>query len=388
MPPPIPPTNNALVGAAYAEGMLIVIENVYPNTVPSKFHKIDPADGTILGTVNFPFNGYCMGISYDGSNLWVAQWSPVNVIYQIGLDGSLISQFTPATGVYSCRSVNVEGDYLWVGADYLANDTKLYKMTMTGAILEEYNTGSVVGWYMGGEIDTQYPTGFNLFVVDNVGNTIKQLSTAGGTVTLMDQFASPVSASDYAEGLTFDGEYLWHNAGYALQGLIWCIDDGMAGTPPDVTPFLDPIGSTTIPATGGTLEFIVGVTNNEPGTVSFEAWTDVTLPDGSIYGPLIGPLNLTLTGGQTVDRTRTQDVPAGAPPGLYSYNAYAGASEASFDFEKLGVKDKFLMTLLKKKLESKKELTEDETGMLAAYDIPVDFTDRVNIRDLIEFVRG
>jgi menaquinone-dependent protoporphyrinogen IX oxidase len=58
-----------------------------------------------------------------------------------------------------------------------------------------------------------------------------------------------------------------------------------------------------------------------------------------------------------------------------------------FDFNKLGVKDKMLMTLLKKKLESKKELTEDEEGMLVAYDDPVDFTDRENIRELVNYVK-
>jgi hypothetical protein len=321
--------------------MLIVVENVYPSSIPSKFHMIDPADGTILGTVNFPFNGYCMGISYDGLNLWVVQWSPINVIYEIGLDGSLISQFTPATGAYSCRSLNVEGDNLWVGANAGSNDTKLYKMTMTGAIQEEYITGSVVGWYMGGEIDTQYPTGFNLFVVDNIGNTIKQLSTAGGSVSLMAQFASPVAPGDYAEGLTFDGEYLWHNAGYASQGLIWCIDDGMAGTLPDVTVFLDPTSSTIIPAGGGMLEFVIGATNNEPGMATCDIWTDATLPDGSIFGPIIGPVNKTFNAGQTASRDRTQNIPGSAPTGLYTYNAYAGfypsqiASEAHFDFEKL-----------------------------------------------------
>jgi len=58
-----------------------------------------------------------------------------------------------------------------------------------------------------------------------------------------------------------------------------------------------------------------------------------------------------------------------------------------FEYDKLGIKDKFLMNLLKKKLESKKELTEDEEGMLAAYDEPVDFTDRKNIRGLIRYVQ-
>jgi len=58
-----------------------------------------------------------------------------------------------------------------------------------------------------------------------------------------------------------------------------------------------------------------------------------------------------------------------------------------FDYEKLGIKDRMLMTLLKKKLESKKELTEDEAGMLAAYDEPVDFTDRENIKDILSYVK-
>jgi len=59
-----------------------------------------------------------------------------------------------------------------------------------------------------------------------------------------------------------------------------------------------------------------------------------------------------------------------------------------FDYDKLGIKDRLLMKLLKKKLESKKELTEDEEGMLSAYDDPVDFTDRDNIRELVDYVRN
>lgn len=59
-----------------------------------------------------------------------------------------------------------------------------------------------------------------------------------------------------------------------------------------------------------------------------------------------------------------------------------------FDYDKLGMKDKMLMKLLKKKLESKKERTEDEQGMLDAYDDPVDFTNRDNIKELIELVKN
>lgn len=58
-----------------------------------------------------------------------------------------------------------------------------------------------------------------------------------------------------------------------------------------------------------------------------------------------------------------------------------------FDYDKLDLKDKMLMTMMKKKLEMKKGLTEDEKGLLEAYDEPVDFTDRENIKDLIGYVR-
>ncbi len=57
-----------------------------------------------------------------------------------------------------------------------------------------------------------------------------------------------------------------------------------------------------------------------------------------------------------------------------------------FDYTKLKPVDKILMTLLKWNLKKKKELTPDERGMLAAYDIPVDFTRKDNIREIITYV--
>lgn len=60
-----------------------------------------------------------------------------------------------------------------------------------------------------------------------------------------------------------------------------------------------------------------------------------------------------------------------------------------FDYSKLGLKDKFLMSLLKLKLrmtpESKR--TPDETGMLAAYQSPADFTKKKYMEELLELAR-
>ena len=66
-----PGANNAWVDMAWANGELIMYKNVYPNTIPSQFLRINPSTGAIIATVNFPFNGYVMGGTYDGANLWV-----------------------------------------------------------------------------------------------------------------------------------------------------------------------------------------------------------------------------------------------------------------------------------------------------------------------------
>lgn len=63
-----------------------------------------------------------------------------------------------------------------------------------------------------------------------------------------------------------------------------------------------------------------------------------------------------------------------------------------FDMSKQGLIDRLLMSMLRSSLESKRRknqtLSEDEKGMLAAYDAPLDFTDRAAIAPLVAYVRG
>jgi len=109
-----------------------------------------------------------------------------------------------------------------------------------------------------------------------------------------------------------------------------------------LTPSGTPI---QIPANGGSFNFNVAVTNNESSTAMCQAWTMVTLPNGSEYGPLIGPIDINLLGGNSVNRDRTQAVPSAAPSGGYTYDAYVGYYPANiwdedhFEFEKLAVDD-------------------------------------------------
>jgi flavodoxin len=58
-----------------------------------------------------------------------------------------------------------------------------------------------------------------------------------------------------------------------------------------------------------------------------------------------------------------------------------------FDFSKLDVTNKVLMTLLRVRLSFKSERTPDEKGMLASYDKPLDCTRRENVAELVAFAR-
>ena len=62
-----------------------------------------------------------------------------------------------------------------------------------------------------------------------------------------------------------------------------------------------------------------------------------------------------------------------------------------FDYRKLNLLDKMLMTLLKTsikwKKKKKKKLTSDEIGMLEIYDKPTDYTRKNKISELIAYVR-
>jgi hypothetical protein len=104
-----------------------------------------------------------------------------------------------------------------------------------------------------------------------------------------------------------------------------------------MTPFDTPI---EIPAIGGSFDYYIQVTNIDPLSLNVNAWCDVTLPSGGIYGPTLGPVNIDVPSEFTIGRERTQSIPTGAPMGMYTYNAYAAAgpdtSFDSFTFVKLG----------------------------------------------------
>lgn len=95
---------------------------------------------------------------------------------------------------------------------------------------------------------------------------------------------------------------------------------------PNVQVTLTPVSlPIIIPAGGGMFEFNIEVANLGTSPALIDIWSMVTLPGGSPYGPLINVQDFTAPASWFGDRDRSQNVPASAPAGNYTYTAYVGS---------------------------------------------------------------
>lgn len=59
-----------------------------------------------------------------------------------------------------------------------------------------------------------------------------------------------------------------------------------------------------------------------------------------------------------------------------------------FDFNKLDLVNKVLMTLMKWKIKSKKKWDSDDKGMMQAFSNPIDFTAKENLKEMLKFIHS
>jgi len=155
------------------------------------------------------------------------------------------------------------------------------------------------------------------------------LVAAGDSLMLTVTFA-PQAIVDYSEYLRIE------NDDEPVQ--VDLTGSGVNQVVVSLTPYGTPI---TIPSGGGSFDFNIEVSNLTPDPQTFDIWTVVELP-GSGSVTLINVPNINLSAFTVVDRERTQFVPATAPSGMYTYNAYIGDyplvinNVDSFQFEKAG----------------------------------------------------
>jgi hypothetical protein len=132
------------------------------------------------------------------------------------------------------------------------------------------------------------------------------------------------SLDGFAAGDTVQVRFRWASDDQDVAEGVY-IDDVTIGCPPnigDVTVRLDP--ETTILSPGDSLHFTARVINNTDEEMTLWALTEARLPNGNPYGPLLGPKQLTLAGGEAKVISHSHRIPQGAPLGEYTYVARAG----------------------------------------------------------------
>ncbi|KPJ54219.1 hypothetical protein AMJ39_01325 [candidate division TA06 bacterium DG_24] len=101
---------------------------------------------------------------------------------------------------------------------------------------------------------------------------------------------------------------------------------------------IDLVPDATVFATGDTLGFTAHLVNQTPEVQTFYARTEALVPGVGSY-PLMGPMRVTLSPGQVVDRYIAHEIPGNAPLGEYEYIATIGVPpdevwcEDSFKFD-------------------------------------------------------
>jgi subtilisin family serine protease len=93
---------------------------------------------------------------------------------------------------------------------------------------------------------------------------------------------------------------------------------------PWVTVSITPDSSIVEVPRNGSMGYTAKIINHTSVQQSIVAWIDVTLPNGNQYGPLLGPVNLSLQPNQERTIHLNENIPGNAPYFTYTYNGYVG----------------------------------------------------------------
>ena len=84
-----------------------------------------------------------------------------------------------------------------------------------------------------------------------------------------------------------------------------------------------------IPASGGSFNYQIALSNPDSLTVPTDIWSKITIPAGTLFGPIWGPLNYNLPPFFNQSRDKVQAVPASAPAGEYVFRVFIGLYPAT-----------------------------------------------------------
>ncbi len=273
----------------------------------------------------------------SGEELWQSDGTTAGTVMVKDINPGLFaasnpgSTFLSGTGghailndvlLFSARSGNL-GRELWQ-SDGTSSGTVLVKEIRPGELSSDPHFFTVVG-------DT-------LFFAADDGSVGEELWRSDGTTlgTALVKDINPGAPSSFASELANVNGTLFFNAFEPVAGQeLWAATAPVMVT---LTPINPPI---QIPPGGGQFQYTVTLDNISGRTQTIQVWNQFILPDGSTFGPTIGPVTLDLPSGQSRSRTLTQEVPAGAPAGSYTHIFNVGTfpdtidDSDSFPFTKL-----------------------------------------------------
>ena len=329
------PTTNLLLGAAFAGGHFWVTGGGTSSaiTTDNKYYRFTQA-GVLVDSFAQPTNsgwGW-RDLAYDGSYLY-AGCEVATIVAFDPTNGQLVPSmnFPKPASLAVCRALAYDPttDHFWSG-NFGSN---MMEFDRSGNIIWQGSPAPLTAVY-GMAWDPFYPAGTTLWVFDQgtPGCVFRRFDPI--THTMSSEFHNvpllPGLTSQIAGGAEISSTYStnFHVMVGMVQGtpndMVFVLEmEPMAGTPEislTLTPLVSPI---VIPANGGSFSFYAFVTNDGTAPASATLWTKWLYPNGTMSDPLLGPRTVTLPVGTTT-WFRSQNVPATAPPGNYTYFGYVG----------------------------------------------------------------
>ena len=287
---------------------------------------IATASNTVVATVAVGTCPFGVAITPDGAFAYVANGSSNNVSV-IATASNTVVATVPVGNFPTGVAITPDGAFVYVtnqsGADVSVIATASNTVVATVA----------VGNFPADVAIT--PDGAFAYVAN--GDTsagVSVIATASNTVVAL------VAVGNAQAGITItpDGDfaYVTNNdvsvIATASNTVVATVPVGIDPRGIAITPNPSPVSITltpvnppiTIPAAGGPFEYTVSVTNNTASVQTTQVWSMITLPTGEDVGPTVGPVNLTLGPGETINGTQILTVPGRAPAGTYTYTFNVG----------------------------------------------------------------
>ncbi len=243
----------------------------------------------------------------------IGSWNTENVTVMLGMFQGA-SAFNQDIGSWNTIKVT-RLDYMFDGASVFNQD------------IGGWNTANVTHTFQMFMDAVTFDQDLENWNVEALTNAVRMFSGVTLSNENYDALLIGWDAQNLQSSVTFDGGNSQYCGGEAARDNMinsdgWTITDGgknCSSQPVSIT--ITPLTSTTIPATGGSFQFQVQITNNSASVQIVDVWNIITKPGGGTVDASLGPwLNRTLAPGQTLTPDAlTQNVPAAVPPGTYGY---------------------------------------------------------------------